>query len=103
MKILTEKIKYWARERGLNMADPARQMLKLVEEIGELAAGMARGCKDEIIDGIGDAYVVLTILAMQLGLDITDCVDAAVNEIADRKGQIVNGVFVKDEDLEVIR
>ena len=34
MKILTEKIKYWARERGLNMADPARQMLKLVEEIG---------------------------------------------------------------------
>ena len=75
-------------------------MLKLVEEIGELAEGLAKGNLDEVIDSIGDSYVVLTILAMQLDLNIEDCVKVAYEEIADRKGKMVNGVFVKEADLQ---
>lgn len=97
---LTDKIRIWATERGLDVAQPEKQMLKLVEEIGELAEGLAKGNLDEVIDSIGDSYVVLTILAMQLDLNIEDCVKVAYEEIADRKGKMVNGVFVKEADLQ---
>ena len=97
---LTNKIRIWAIERGLDEAQPEKQMLKLVEEIGELAEGLAKGNLDEVIDSIGDSYVVLTILAMQLDLNIEDCVKVAYEEIADRRGKMVNGVFVKEADLQ---
>ena len=44
-------------------------------------------------------YVVLTILSMQLDLCIEDCIATAYKKIADRKGQMINGVYVKEEDL----
>ena len=50
-------------------------------------------------DSIGDMYVVLTILSLQLGLDIEDCVMHSYGEIKDRKGKLVNGVYVKEADL----
>lgn len=99
MENLTKKIKQWATERRLDEADPSKQMLKLMEEVGELAEGLAKDRPFQVIDSIGDIYVVLTILSMQLGLDIKKCIDIVYQEIADRKGEMINGVFVKDEDL----
>lgn len=32
-------------------------------------------------------------------LDFTDCVESAYNEIAGRKGRVIDGSFVKEEDL----
>ena len=49
-------------------------------------------------DGIGDAIVVLTILAAQLGIHVEDCIEAAWQEIKDRKGVMRDGVFVKEGD-----
>lgn len=100
MQELTGQIRRWAIDRNLNEADPNKQMLKLGEEFGELCQGMAKGKPALIEDGIGDMYVVLTILCMQLDLNIEDCVRAAYNEIRHRKGKMVDGVFVKEEDLE---
>lgn len=97
---LTALIEEWAKERNLHTADPAKQMLKLGEEFGELCQGMAKNKPDQIEDSIGDMYVVLTILSMQLGLDIGHCISGAYAEIKDRKGEMVNGVFVKEADLE---
>jgi hypothetical protein len=51
------------------------------------------------MDGIGDAVVVLTILAAQHGVTIEECIDAAWDEIKDRKGRMIDGVFVKESDL----
>lgn len=99
MDDLTNKIRKWAIDRNLDSANPEKQMLKLGEEFGELCQGMAKNKPDQVIDSIGDMYVVLTILSMQLNLDIQYCVQKAYNEIADRKGRMVNGVFVKEEDL----
>lgn len=100
MNELTERIKAWAVERNLHIADPSKQTLKLGEEFGELCQGIAKGRMDQVIDSIGDMYVVLTILSMQLGLDIKQCVQDAYNEIRNRKGKMINGVFVKAEDLK---
>ena len=96
---VTDMIEQWAIDRGLHTADPSKQMLKLMEEVGELAEGLAKDNPDAVQDAIGDAYVVLTILSMQLGMDIRQCVKMAYNEIKDRKGRMVNGVFVKESDL----
>lgn len=96
----TELIKQWARDRHLDVSDPNKQALKLGEEFGELCQGLAKGNRDLIIDSIGDMYVVMTILSMQLGVNVEDCIETAYNEIKDRKGKMINGVFVKESDLK---
>lgn len=94
------KIRNWAQERNLVAGStPQAQMVKLVEEIGELASGIAKKKDDVIKDSIGDAIVVLTIIAAQHDLDMDDCIQAAYDEIKDRKGKMVDGVFVKEADL----
>lgn len=99
MNLLTDLIENWARNKEIDQAQPEKQMLKLMEEVGELAQGLAKGNLDQVVDSIGDVYVVLTILSMQLGLDIRECVEEAYEEIKGRQGRMVNGVFVKQEDL----
>ena len=42
--------------------------------------------------------MVLTILGMQTGVGIEQSVRAAYEEIKDRTGIMINGVFVKDGD-----
>lgn len=96
---ITELIKKWAVDRNVVSGDTKAQMVKLLEEAGELAEGINKNKLDLIIDSVGDVYVVLVILCMQLGLDINDCIKAAYEEIKDRKGKLVNGLFVKEEDL----
>lgn len=92
-----DKIVAWANDRNLVQgATPQAQMLKMTEEVGELAHAIARNDRDKIIDGIGDCVVVLTILAAQHGLFLEFCTQAAYNEIKDRKGKMVNGVFIKE-------
>lgn len=99
MNELTTKIEKWAIERELYRAEPTKQILKLGEEFGELCEGMAKDRPDEVVDAIGDMYVVLTILSMQLGYSIESCVRQAYNEIKDRQGTMINGVFIKESDL----
>lgn len=99
IEMTTELIKKWAIDRNLHTADPNKQMLKLVEELGELGEGMAKGKPELIKDALGDMYVVMTILAMQMDIDINECIDIAYNEIKDRKGKMIDGVFVKESDL----
>lgn len=93
-------IRAWAAARNLiEGSDSFRQMTKLSEEVGELAHGIAKNRPEEIADGIGDAVVVLTILAAQNGLNIEECIEHAWNEIKDRKGRMCNGVFIKEGDV----
>lgn len=92
-----DSIREWAGQRNLiDGSNPQAQTVKLMEEVGELAAGVARQNKDQIVDSIGDAVVVLTILAAQLDITIEACIDFAWAEIKDRKGKMVNGVFIKE-------
>lgn len=94
-------IRNWAHERNIiHGATREKQFVKLMEEIGELANGLAKGRESEVMDGIGDAVVVLTILAEQSGFTIEDCIELAWDTIKDRKGRIVDGVFVKESDLK---
>ena len=48
---------------------------------------------------MGDVLVTLIILAKQLEIDPSECLDLAYNKIANRKGKTIKGIFVKEEDL----
>ena len=94
-----QRVVRWAAARNLIHGSDARaQTIKLGEEFGELCAAIARGKTDEAMDAIGDMTVVLTILAAQLGTTIEACQDAAWEQIKDRKGRMVDGVFVEEAE-----
>ena len=87
----------WAKARNLiEGSSPDRQLIKLEEEFGELRAAVLTTDRPGTIDGIGDCCVVMAIIAEQLGLSFGDCLEYAWNEIKDRKGMMVNGIFVKE-------
>lgn len=87
----------WANQKGLiKKENSAKQMLKVTEEIGEVAAAIARDDKEELTDAIGDSFVTLIILAFQNGLEPAYCLQQAYDVIKNRTGKTVNGVFVKD-------
>jgi NTP pyrophosphatase (non-canonical NTP hydrolase) len=92
-----ELIREWAYERGLyEHGDPKTQALKLVEEVGEIARAVLKDDIDEVIDGIGDAVVVLTNLAELHDVSIEECIASAYGVISKRTGKMVNGTFKKD-------
>ena len=90
-------IREWAEERGLyDKGDPKTQYVKLIEEAGEVGRAILKIDIPEIKDGIGDMVVVLTNLAHLCDLTIEECIEAAYNEIKNRKGKMDNGTFKKD-------
>src|SRR5690625_192150 len=99
-KTTTDLIRCWAQDRNLHTADPNKQALKLGEEFGELFEGLAKSNEDLTKDAIGDMYVVMTILSQQLGFTIEECIELAYNEIKNRRGKMIDGVFVKESDLQ---
>ena len=91
-----EPIREWATKRGLyEKGDAKTQYIKLQEEAGELAKAILKADEKEFIDAIGDCVVVLTNLAALKGVTIEQCINSAYQEIANRKGSMINGTFVK--------
>jgi NTP pyrophosphatase (non-canonical NTP hydrolase) len=89
-------IRDWAQERGIyDKGNSHTQYVKLMEEAGELAEALLKNDRYEIKDAIGDMVVVLTNLAVLEGMQIENCIESAYNEIANRKGKMENGTFVK--------
>ena len=89
-------IRDWAKDRGIyDKGNSHTQYVKLMEEAGELAEALLKNDKYEIKDAIGDMVVVLTNLAVLEGMQIENCIESAYNEIANRKGKMENGTFVK--------
>lgn len=167
MEGLINSVENWAEERNLiKGSTPQKQFIKLMEEFGELCAGVSKNKRELIIDSIGDCAVVTIIMfkqfelpnvylnkayidadystennemiilriseklgniaqhllfkigtkmdfineayqvfyflskiALNINLNLENCLLAAYNEIKDRKGKMINGVFVKEEDL----
>lgn len=168
MNKLIKKVEQWAIDRNLHTANPQGQTLKVIEEFTETLLADIDGDELTVIDGIGDTYVTLIILAQQLKnprINIRDmvnyiknspsvlkvrnhsdyseivsinrltdgaskgkasniysaimrmlrvlkglenkyevnsehCLSIAYNEIKDRTGKMVNGTFIKSEDLQ---
>jgi NTP pyrophosphatase (non-canonical NTP hydrolase) len=93
----TNDIKQWHRDRNLiEGSDDKTQFAKLIQEAGELSDNICKG--KDVRDDIGDMIVVLINIAERNNISITECLEVAYNDIKDRKGRMVDGVFVKEAD-----
>lgn len=102
MNELINKVKQWHYDRNLiEGSTDLDQFGKLQEEVLELHEALI--CNSyldnytpEITDAIGDIMVVLINIAERNGLTLEQCLEHAYNDIEDRTGKMVDGVFVKD-------
>lgn len=95
---LVEYVRDWAHQRNLILgSDPQTQFHKLIQECGEFSDDLCKG-KDTRSE-FGDILVVLIILAEQLEYSLEEALTIAYEKIKHRKGLMINGVFVKEDDL----
>ena len=88
----------WHRDRNLIEGSTDKdQVLKLMQELGELSDSVCKG--KDIKDDIGDMLVVMLNIATRNGVTLSECLARAWDDIKDRKGKMVDGIFVKEEDL----
>jgi NTP pyrophosphatase (non-canonical NTP hydrolase) len=105
------RVAQWAAARNLlEGSTPRQQFRKLQEEIDEVseaidemefdattATGSDVGYK-ALQDAIGDSAVVLQVIATQIGSSLTECQEIAWEQIKNRRGRMVDGVFVKEAE-----
>ncbi len=92
-----QKIVQWHHDRNLIEGSTDKdQFCKLMQEAGELSDSICKG--KDVSDDIGDMIVVLLNIAERNGLTLRDCLAKAWDDIKDRKGRMVDGIFVKEGD-----
>jgi len=96
MDELVKKVEQWHYDRNLiDGATDKDQVLKLLQELGELSDNVCKG--NDIRDDIGDMLVVMINILARNKLTLEECLNVAYNDIKDRKGKMVDGIFVKEE------
>jgi NTP pyrophosphatase (non-canonical NTP hydrolase) len=90
-------IAQWHRDRNLIEGSTDKdQYLKLIQEAGELSDSL---CKEkDIRDDVGDMMVVLINIMVRNNLTMKECLAVAYDDIKDRKGKMIDGIFVKEGD-----
>lgn len=95
----------WAKEKNLLVAENApKQRLKLIEECGELASAILKNDVKEQKDAIGDIFVVLVILAEQLGDEIYQYYeyDSASDDVSELLNEIIKlGFGINDLEYSI--
>lgn len=87
----------WANDKGLIKGENSdKQLMKIVEEVGELAGAVIKKNRKDEIDAVGDVMVTLIIFAEIRGYDVMSALQYAYNQIKDRTGKMVDGSFIKD-------
>lgn len=121
------KITQWHKDRNLiDGSTNNAQFIKLFEEITELYATLnpqkdsddigvdlvnmvgymlknnrinKAPVGNNIKDDVGDINVVLMNMIEREGFTMQQCLETAWHDIKDRKGKMIDGVFVKEADL----
>lgn len=99
-----QDIKQWGIDRNLigptGQASPEGQLEKLREEVEEVAEEVRKADREALNLELGDCFVVLCQVAAMWDLTLEECAEAAWNKIKDRKGMMLQGKFVKQENLD---
>ena len=95
---MVNKIGDWHEERNLIEGSTDKdQVLQLMQELGELSDSVCKG--NDIRDDLGDMMVVMINIMKRNNITMNDCLTVAYNDIKDRKGRMIDGIFVKETDL----
>ena len=85
----------WHLDRNLIEGSTDKdQYMKLIQEVGELSDSLCKG--KDIRDDIGDIMVVLINIMVRNNLTIQECLSVSYGDIKDRKGKMIDGIFVKE-------
>jgi hypothetical protein len=96
--VMVSRIRTWHRDRNLIEGSTDKdQFCKLIQECGELSDNMCKG--KDMKDDIGDIMVVLINIMERNGYSMMDCLEQAWIDIKDRKGKMIDGIFVKEGDV----
>lgn len=92
------KVIRWSEARKIiPNSTPLAQAFKAVEEINELVDALRDGNNIDAIDAVGDTVVCLINVCALLDVNLEDCLEAAYEQIKDRKGSMnAEGIFVKE-------
>jgi NTP pyrophosphatase (non-canonical NTP hydrolase) len=94
---IEKKVIEWASDRAiLASSNSDHQIEKLYEEFIELECAISKYDYANTIDSIGDMLVVLTLISFFSNVDLKHCYETAYNQIKDRRGKMVDGLFVKE-------
>lgn len=77
--------------------DPFRQLASINSALGRLSTVLFTDRKWLILHHLGSVAIEVRDLATMCNFDFVDCLETAYNEISGRKGQTVDGVFIKEE------
>jgi NTP pyrophosphatase (non-canonical NTP hydrolase) len=95
-----QEIIQWGIDRNIlgstGEGTPKGQWKKTMEECIELRDAIGDTHMGEIRDAIGDIIVTLIMQAQLWGLTMEECIEQGWSQIKDRKGRMVNGIFVKE-------
>ena len=93
---LMDNVIGWHYDRNLIEGSTDKdQVLKLAQELGELSDSVCQG--KDIKDDIGDMLVVMLNIAERNGVILAECLNQAWNDIKNRKGRMMDGIFIKTE------
>lgn len=96
-----ERIIFWGQSKGIIKKENSfKQFTKMTEETGEIASALFRDNQELLKDSIGDQFVTAVILAEQNSLEISDCIETALQVIEKRKTKTIDGKVLKEEDLK---
>ena len=99
MQELIGKVNKWFEDRNLIQGSTDKdQILKLMQELGELSDHACKG--EDIQDDLGDMLVVMLNIMKRNNYTIEECLQIAYDDIKDRRGKMVDGIFVKESKEE---
>ena len=95
---LIEKTIKWHEDRNLIEGSTDKdQVLKLQQELGELSDSVCK--KKDMKDDLGDMMVIMLNIMKRNNITMEDCLSVAYSDIKDRKGKMIDGIFVKETDI----
>ena len=71
---------------------------QLMQELGELSDHACKG--EDIRDDLGDMLVVMLNIMKRNKYTLEECLQIAYDDIKDRRGKMVDGIFVKESKEE---
>tara|TARA_B100001564_G_scaffold232548_1_gene196473 strand:- start:68 stop:451 length:384 start_codon:yes stop_codon:yes gene_type:complete len=94
---LISKIMKWHEDRNLIEGSTDKdQVLKLQQELGELSDSVCK--QKDMKDDLGDMMVIMLNIMRRNNLTMEECLETAYIDIKDRKGKMIDGIFVKFEE-----
>lgn len=112
MNSLIKKVQEWSEAKDIHNAKPTKQILKVIEEFGEIGDALLREscvevnhsdayyefieeCMNDLKDAIGDTHVTLIILCQQLGLDYLIYPETEESTLKQSENQPVKDLYLE--------